>query len=87
MRRELEAERVLPAEPERAQRLVDERVGERLGRSGRTNVGRAVSERVRGGLVRRQYQGYRVNHQNRGAKRQAVYMVVPEARRARGSGK
>ena len=87
VRRELEAERVLPADPELAQRLVDEKVGERLRRSGRTNVSRAVSELVRAGLVTWHYQGYRFDHRNRGAKRQAVYTVVPEARSALGSGK
>lgn len=87
VRRELEIERALPADPEVAQRLVDERVGERLRRSGRTNVSRAVSELVRAGLVTRHYQGYRVDHRNRGAQRQAVYTIVPEARRALGSGR
>jgi hypothetical protein len=41
-----------------------------------------VSELVRAGLVRRHYQGYRVDHVNRGAQRNAVYTIVPEVRRA-----
>lgn len=82
VREELEAKRALPADPEAADRLVQIQVRKRIRMSGRTNVSRAVSELVRAGFVRRHYQGYRVDHHNRGAQRQAVYTVTEEARRA-----
>ena len=72
----------LPLDPDDAQRLVDEMVLERIRISGRTNVSRAVSELVRAGLVKRHYQGFRVDHHNRGAKRQAVYVVTEPVMRA-----
>lgn len=72
----------LPADPEDAQRLVDGMVLERIRISGRTNVSRAVSELVRAGFVKRHYQGFRVDHHNRGAKRQAVYVVTDPVMRA-----
>jgi hypothetical protein len=54
----------LPADPTQADRVIEERVRERVRQSGRCNVSRAVSDLCRGGL-RRHYQGYRVDHQNR----------------------
>lgn len=82
VRQELEAKRALPLDPDAAERIVDAQVRKRVRQSGRTNVSRAVSELVRAGLVRRHYQGYRVDHHNRGAQRQAVYTITDEARRA-----
>lgn len=84
VRRDLAAEGKLPRNPEDAERIVEEHVCRRVRASGLTNVSRAVSELVRAGLVRRHYQGYRVDHQNRGAQRQAVYTVTEEALRALG---
>lgn len=72
----------LPSDPEEIARLVDDEVRERVRRSGRCNVSRAVSDLVRAGLVRRHYQGYRVDHHNRGAQREAVYTIMPAAARA-----
>jgi hypothetical protein len=69
----------MPADADQAETLVRETVDQRLRRSALTNVSRAVSELVRAGLVRRHYQGYRVDHHNRGAQRQAVYTVTEEA--------
>lgn len=54
----------------------------RILRSGRTNVSRAVSDLVRAGLLHRHYQGYRVDHPNRGAQREVVYSIVPAVRLA-----
>jgi hypothetical protein len=54
--------------------------------SGRTNVSRAVSDLVRAGLICRHYQGYRVDHSNRGAQREAVYTIVPAVQCALGKG-
>lgn len=57
-------------------------IQERIIRSGRTSVSRAVSDLVRAGLLRRHYQGYRIDHPNRGAQREAVYTILPEVRQA-----
>lgn len=82
VRRELERQGALPADPRAAERLVEAQTRLRIRASGRTNVSRAVSELVRAGLIRRHYQGYRVDHENRGAQRHAVYTLLPETRRA-----
>lgn len=81
-RADLEKAGTLPADPEAAERAIAAEVQHRIRLSGRTNVSRAVSELVRAGLVRRHYQGFRVDHHNRGAQRHAVYAVTEEARRA-----
>lgn len=60
----------------------DEEIEARILRSGRTNVSRAVSDLVRAGLLHRHYQGYRVDHPNRGAQREAVYTIAPDVRLA-----
>jgi len=59
-----------------------EEIEARILRSGRTNVSRAESDLVRAGLLHRHYQGYRVDHPNRGAQREAVYTIAPDVRRA-----
>ena len=87
VRQDLEAKCALPVDPVAANRIVDAQVRKRVRQSGRTNVSRAVSELVRAGFVRRHYQGYRVDHQNRGAQRQAVYTITEEARRALHAGR
>ena len=68
----------MPENPVQAERLVDQLVGERVLESGMTAVSRAVSELVSAGLITRHYQGYCVDHENRGAQRQAVYTVTEE---------
>lgn len=60
----------------------DEEIQARILRSGRTNVSRAVSDLVRAGLLHRHYQGYRVDHPNRGAQREAVYTIATDVRMA-----
>lgn len=78
----------LPADPAAAEPIIEAAVRDRIRASGRTNVSRAVSDLVRAGLVRRYYEGYRVNHRNRGARRQAVYVIADEALAAlRGGGR
>jgi hypothetical protein len=47
---------------------------------GKRNLSRAVSELVNAGLLRCHYQGYRVDHRNRGGKRHAVYTLAEDAR-------
>ncbi|MFT3965221.1 MAG: hypothetical protein QM690_05015, partial [Sphingobium sp.] len=59
---------------------VEEEVKLRVRASGKANLSRAVSELVAAGLLRRHYQGYRVDHHNRGAQRQAVYTLTGLAR-------
>lgn len=71
----LAQDNALPADRDAADRMVDQLLRQRMRRSGRTNVSRAVSELVRAGLMRRHYQGYRVDHHNRGGHRLAVYTI------------
>lgn len=73
VRRDLASRGLLPADPQEAERTVACEVADRVRLSGMTAVSRAVSELVKAGLVKRHYQGYRVDHCNRGAQRQAVY--------------
>lgn len=80
VRGELEGEGNLPADPAEAERAIDCEVRARVRVSGKTNVSRAVSDLVRAGLVFRHYQGYCVDHHNRGAQRQAVYTLSSAAR-------
>lgn len=82
VRTELERAGTLPTDSIKAAQCIDNEVRERVRRSGRCNVSRAVSDLVRAGLVRRHYQGYRVDHVNRGAQREVVYTIVPSAARA-----
>jgi hypothetical protein len=81
LRTALAAEGRLPEDPEAATRALEEAVRERARASGLTSVSRAVTELVQAGLLGRHYQGYRVDHANRGAQRHAVY-TVPAAVRA-----
>ena len=69
----------LPADPQQARWVIEEEVLNRVRQSGKTNVSRAVSELVQAGLLRRYYQGYCVDHENRGARRQAVYSLTGKA--------
>ncbi len=59
---------------------VQEEVRNRVRASGKTNLSRAASELVKAGLLKRHYQGYRVDHLNRGGQRQAVYTLAGRAR-------
>ncbi|CCW16993.1 hypothetical protein EBBID32_13320 [Sphingobium indicum BiD32] len=71
----------LPADPRAADREIDSEVRARVRASGKTNVSRAVSDLVRAGMLHRHYQGYRVDHHNRGGQRQAVYTLSPIVRK------
>ncbi len=66
----------LPADPVSAAAAIEAELRERVRASGKTNLSRAVSELVGAGLLRRHYQGYAVDHHNRGAQRQAVYTLI-----------
>lgn len=76
----------LPDDREAAARMIEFEVRERVRASGLTGVSRAVTELVNAGLVSRHYQGYRVDHQNRGAQRHAVYSVPLAVRSALNTG-
>lgn len=84
VRAELVARGALPDDPALAEQAIATELRERLRHSGRTNVSRAVSDLVRAGLIRRHYQGYCVDHENRGAQREAVYTIIPAVKRALG---
>jgi hypothetical protein len=69
----------LPRDPAAASQILDEEVRQRVRRSGKTNVNRAVSDLVRAGLLRRHYAGWCKDHHNRGGQRQSVYTVNASA--------
>ena len=79
---EMKREAVMPANPAEVDDLIDAQMEDRLQQSARCSVSRAVSDLVRAGLVHRHYQGYRVDHFNRGAQREAVYTLMPEVKAA-----
>lgn len=60
--------------------LIQDEVRNRVRASGKSNLSRSVSELVKAGLLKRHYQGFRVDHLNRGAQRQAVYTLIGRAR-------
>ncbi len=79
---ELAAKGELPQDSVLASERIDQEVRARIRRSARCNISRAVSDLVKAGLLRRHYQGYRVDHPNRGAQRQAVYTLAAGVRTA-----
>ena len=72
---------LLPGDAEKRRGVIAEEMRARVRTAGKSNLSRAVSELVNAGLLRRHYQGYRVDHRNRGAQRHAVYTLVGEALR------
>jgi hypothetical protein len=80
IRAELDNSGKLPTDLEQATAAVEDAIRLQVRVSGKTNVSRAVSELVRAGLLQRHYQGYCVDHHNRGAQRQAVYILAGGAR-------
>ena len=72
VRDEMVGEGILPVDPDEAARALDAEVRSRVRASGKSNVSRAVCDLVRAGLLFRHYQGYCVDHHNRGGQRQAV---------------
>lgn len=77
--KDLVREGVLPRDAQDAQRAVAEEMRARIRTAGKSNLSRAVSELVNAGFLRRHYQGYRVDHRNRGGQRHAVYTLVGDA--------
>ncbi|MEE2739885.1 MAG: hypothetical protein VYA35_00695 [Pseudomonadota bacterium] len=80
VREELRANGQILGDTEADAKLVHDEVQVRVRASGKTNLSRAASELVKAGLLKRHYQGYRVDHLNRGAQRQAVYTLTGRAR-------
>ncbi|MFC6622978.1 hypothetical protein [Novosphingobium sp. HII-3] len=80
VRTELQATGSAPEDPAVEEAALAAAMHERIRKSGKTNLSRAVSELVRAGLIRRHYQGFRVDHHNRGAGRHAVYTLLGRAR-------
>lgn len=79
---EMKKKAPLPADQAELDQILDAQVQDRLQQSARCGVSRAVSDLVRAGLVHRHYQGYHVDHENRGAQREAVYTLLPGVRAA-----
>lgn len=80
VRAELLGANPTPAQEVAGHAAIAAQVHERIRKSGKTNLSRAVSELVKAGLIRRHYQGFRVDHCNRGAGRHAVYTLTGRAR-------
>jgi hypothetical protein len=80
VRQELEDQGKLPGDIDEACAAVDDEVRNRVRASGKTNLSRAVTELAKAGLLKRHYEGYRVDHLNRGAQRHAVYTLEGQAR-------
>ncbi|WP_257558028.1 hypothetical protein [Sphingobium sp. CFD-2] len=70
----------LPRDAKDAQRAVAEKMRARIRTAGKSNLSRAASELVHAGLLRRHYKGYRIDHQNRGGQRYAVYTLFGNAK-------
>ncbi|EQB12869.1 hypothetical protein [Sphingobium lactosutens] len=80
VREEMEKNGDLTGEAPKDAQILSDEVRRRVRASGKTNLSRAASELVKAGLLKRHYQGYRVDHLNRGAQRQAVYTLAGCAR-------
>jgi hypothetical protein len=75
-------ERGLLPDGDAARRLaIEEETRARVRTAGKSNLSRAVSELVSAGLLDRHYQGYRIDHHNRGGQRHAVYRLIGDAQR------
>jgi hypothetical protein len=80
VQRKLAQARALLADAVLAEKMGQASMRERVRQSCRFNVNRAISELMRAGLVTRHYLGWRLDHENRGAQRQAVYTLAAPVR-------
>src|SRR3546814_16920225 len=69
---------VLPEDMFEAQRIVDEKVHERVRATGADNFSRVVGELEKCGYIARYYEGYRTPHSNRGGPRHLVCVLDPD---------
>jgi len=81
VRDELSKSGRLPHEMASAQLMIAAEVRVRMRATAKSNLSRAVSELVKAGMLDRHYQGYRVDHRNRGGQRHAVYTLIGNGRR------
>jgi hypothetical protein len=81
VRLDLDERGLLPESEAARGQAIEEEMRARVRAAGKSNLSRAVSELVSAGLLRRHYQGYRVDHQNRGGQRHAVYTLAGDALR------
>ena len=80
VRRDLDRSGLLTGDAEETQRTIAEEMRARMRATGKSNLSRAVSELVNAGLLHRHYEGYRVDHRNRGGQRHAVYTLIGDTR-------
>jgi hypothetical protein len=80
VRHELESAGELPVDRQDQEQVIEAQVRKHIRAAGKCNLSRVVSELVKAGLLQRHYKGYRVDHHNRGAQRQAVYTLSGAAR-------
>jgi hypothetical protein len=83
VRADLQERGKLPVDKAQREAVIEQAARSRARVSGKSNLSRAVSELVGAGLLRRHYEGYRVDHPNRGGQRHAVYTLVGAARQLR----
>ena len=81
VRLDLDERGLLPDSEAAKEQAIEAEIRSRVRIAGKSNLSRAVSELVRAGLLRRHYQGYCVDHQNRGGQRHAVYTLAGDALR------
>lgn len=85
VRRDLAQTGDLPDDPAARTAAIDCEVRARTRSTGKTAISRAVTELVAAGLLSRHYQGYCIDHENRGAQRHAVYTLGKAVRQVLGS--
>ena len=81
VRMDLDERGLLPDGDAARRQAIEEEARIRVRTAGKSNLSRAVSELVRAGLLDRHYQGYRIDHHNRGGQRHAVYTLIGDALR------
>lgn len=79
VRRDLDERGLLPDGDAARRQAIEDEMRLRARVAGKSNLSRAVSELVRAGLLRRHYQGYLIDHHNRGGQRHAVYTLAGDA--------
>lgn len=78
---DLDERGLLPDGEAARKQAIEDEMRARVRTAGKSNLSRAVSELVNAGLLRRHYQGYRIDHRNRGGQRHAVYTLAGDALR------